>query len=176
MSKHELIGKKCKKYWGVIPIIVFLLVRIIVSLIEVSTDSALRSIPQMLLSWFGGISIAILVFWIGRSLFWKNKEQSPRGIRILRTTFCVIYCGGIIVAIGIGFLSSVFFYSPEHIVEQNGTRMVASVHSFLQETVYYYEYKNVLFRGTEQIGWEDYGNGGGDPFQQEKKPIRSFLE
>lgn len=176
MSKYELIGERCKKYWGVIPIVVFVLVRIIVSLIEVSTDSALRSIPQMLLSWFGGISIAILVFWIGRSLFWKNKEQIPRGIRILRATFCVIYCGGIIVAIGIGFLSSVFFYSPEHIVEQNGTRMVASVHSFLQETVYYYEYKNVLFRGTEQIGWKDYGNGGGDPFQQEKEPQHSFLK
>ena len=78
MSKHELIGERCKKYWGVIPIVVFVLVRIIVSLIEVSTDSALRSIPQMLLSWFGGISIAILVFWIGRSLFLEEQRTEPK--------------------------------------------------------------------------------------------------
>ena len=176
MSKHEWMGGKCKKYWGVIPIVVFLPIRMSASLIEIFTDSALRSIPQMLLSWFGGMSIAILVFGIGRSFLWKNKEPIPGGIRILRVIFCVIYCGGIIVAIGIGFLSSVFFYSPEHVVERNGTRMVASVHSFLQEKVYYYEYKNVLFRGTEQIGWEDYGNGGGDPLQQKKEPHRSFFE
>ena len=176
MSKHELIGEKYKKYWGVIPIVEFLLIRMSVGLVEVSTDSALRNIPQMLLFWFGGISIAILVIWIGRSLLWKNKEPIPGVIRILRAIFRVIYCGGIVVAFGIGILSSVFFYSPEHVVERNGTRMVASVHSFLQETVYYYEYKNVLFRGTEPIGWEDYGNGGGDPFQQKKEPHHSFFE
>ena len=77
MSKHELIGEKYKKYWGVIPIVVFLLIRMSVGLVEVSTDSALRNIPQMLLFWFGGISIAILVIWIGRSLLWKNKEPIP---------------------------------------------------------------------------------------------------
>ena len=41
MSKHELIGEKYKKYWGVIPIVVFLLIRMSVGLVEVSTDSAL---------------------------------------------------------------------------------------------------------------------------------------
>ncbi|MDY5026336.1 MAG: hypothetical protein SPF19_07400 [Oliverpabstia sp.] len=77
---------------------------------------------------------------------------------------------------GIGMLFSMFSYHPEYVVERNGIRMVASVNSYLQEMVYYYEYKNAVFRGSEQIGWEDYGNGGGDPFQQEQEPVRWFFE
>lgn len=54
--------------------------------------------------------------------------------------------------------------------------MVASVYSYLQEMVYYYEYKNIIFQGSEQIGWEDYGNEGGDPFEQGREPKRWFFE
>ncbi len=27
------------------------------------------------------------------------------------------------------------------------------------------------FRGAEQIGWEDYGNGGTDPFEQDGREL-----
>lgn len=175
MSEYRWIGGKCKKYWGIIPIAVFLAGEMVVRLTEFATHSELRSIPQMILSWFGGISIGLLVFWAGRSLLWKNKDQVPMGIRILRNILCVIYSVIIVVAVGTGFFISVFMYSPEHVVERNGTRMVATVHSFLQETVDYYAYKNVLFRGDERIGWEDYGNGGTDPFHQNREPIRSYF-
>lgn len=69
----------------------------------------------------------------------------------------------------VGIFISAFMYEPEYVIERDGIRMAANVNSFLQEMVYYYEYKNFLFRGAEQIGWEDYGNGGGDPFEQERK-------
>ena len=52
--------------------------------------------------------------------------------------------------------------------------MVASVHSFLDEQVEYYAYKNWFFYG-QQLGYEYYGCGGKDPLAQEPKPdpIRS---
>lgn len=34
---------------------------------------------------------------------------------------------------------------------QNGVRMVASVNSFLQEQVYYYEYKNLIFEVVRNL-------------------------
>ena len=55
---------------------------------------------------------------------------------------------------------------------QNGVRMVASVNSFLQEQVYYYEYKNLIFRGSEELGYENYGNGGRDPLEDENRDPR----
>ena len=77
-----------------------------------------------------------------------------------------------IVVILIGLFISIFTYTPEHIVVQNGVRMVASVNSFLQEQVYYYEYKNLIFRGSEELGYENYGNGGRDPLEDENRDPR----
>ena len=77
-----------------------------------------------------------------------------------------------IVVILIGLFISIFTYTPEHSVVQNGVRMVASVNSFLQEQVYYYEYKNLIFRGSEELGYENYGNGGRDPLEDENRDPR----
>lgn len=92
------------------------------------------------------------------------------------TAGCVLGMDIVVATMGIGMFISVFKYRPEHIEERNGVRMVASVNSFLQEMVYYYEYRNSLFRGAKEIGWEDYGNGGGNPIQQKREPERWFFE
>lgn len=62
-----------------------------------------------------------------------------------------------------------FSYDPEHIVTKYGIKMVASVHSFLDEQVEYYEYKNWFFYG-QNLGYEYYGSGGNDPLAQKPKP------
>ena len=49
--------------------------------------------------------------------------------------------------------------------------MVASVNSFLQVTVYYYKCKNLFVMGKERLIYEDYGNGGYDPFTRNPMPI-----
>lgn len=175
-KNRMMINIKWKKYWGVIPMIIFLAVKMLVILIGGFTDSVLRIIPQMILSCFGVISIYILVFWLDRIFLWHNREHPSLGIRIARKVLSVIYCIMVVGTMGIGMLFSMFSYHPEYVVERNGIRMVASVNSYLQEMVYYYEYKNAVFRGSEQIGWEDYGNGGGDPFQQEQEPVRWFFK
>lgn len=70
-----------------------------------------------------------------------------------------------------------FTYTPEHIVVRNGVRTVACVNSFLQEQVCYYEYKGLLFRGNEELGYEDYRNGGTDPLEDEnREPLCEYFE
>lgn len=161
-----------KKHWGVIPIAVFLLVKVMVVMIDEITNSVLRSIPQMVLSIFGVISVFILIFWGGWFCLWRNRKHSFKGIQVVRILAGLVYCVMVLGTFVMGMFVGAFTYTPEHVVEKYGIKMVASVDSFLQERVYYYEYKNALFRGREQIGWEDYGNGGADPIEEGQEPIR----
>lgn len=64
-----------------------------------------------------------------------------------------------------------YSYHPEHIVTRNGIKIVASVHSFLDEQVYYYQYKNWFFYGKE-LDYEDYGSED----QKQSKPILLNIE
>lgn len=66
-----------------------------------------------------------------------------------------------------------FTYMPEHVVVRNDIKMVARVSSFLDEMVYYYQYKNIFFYGKE-LGDEYYGSGGSDPLAQAsvQTPVR----
>ena len=54
---------KGKKYWGVIPLAVYLILQILVMVTEQVTDSQLRSIPQIILFWMGIFSGLIFLFW-----------------------------------------------------------------------------------------------------------------
>lgn len=171
-----LINKKWTKYWGIIPFAFFLVLQLSVSVIESLTESSLRSVPKMILFWFAILSAFALVFWAGSNLLKWKKIKQFRCFAILKNVFVALFISLIIGTMCLGMFISAFLYEPEHIVERNGTRMVASVNSFLQEMVYYYEYKNVLFHGAKQIGWEDYGNGGGDPLVDGIEPNRWFFE
>lgn len=167
---------KWKKYWGIIPFAIFLVLQLSVFVIGNLTESSLRSVPKMILFWFSILSSLVLVFWAGSNLLKRKKIKQFRCFAILKNVFIAIFISLIIGTMCLGMFISAFRYEPEHVVERNGIRMVASVNSFLQEMVYYYEYKNVLFHGAKQIGWEDYGNGSGDPLEDGANPNRWFFE
>ena len=59
-------------------------------------------------------------------------------------------------------LLEAFSFTPEHTVVKYEIPMIARVHSFLDESVSYYEDKGPLFYGKE-LGYEYYGSGGNDP-------------
>ncbi len=167
---------KWKKYWGMIPFIIYLVLKLSLLVIGSLTASSLRSVPKIVLFWFAMLSVLILIFWIGSMFFKWNRIKKFRGSMILKNIFLIIFAFGGFGAMVIGLFINVFTYEPEHIVERNGIRMVASVNSFLQETVYYYEYKNFLFHGKGYIGYEDYGNGGGDPIEAGREPNAWFFK
>ena len=163
---------KGKKYWGVIPLAVYLILQFLVMVTEQVTDSQLRSIPQIILFWMGIFSGLIFLFWAGRIFLTWDRVRRLRIYGLFRTFFIAVFTILGFVSVMIGMFVSMFAYKPEHVVEKNGRRMVASVNSFQQELVYYYEYKNILFCGDKLLGWEDYGNGGNDPLEYDQEPIR----
>ena len=167
---------KWKKYWGIFPLVVFLVLQLSILVIGCLTESSLRSIPELVLFWFGILSVLVFTFWLGCMLFNWNRIRKLKGFMVLRGVFLAVFILLLIGTMYLGMIISAFKYRPEHIVERNWILMVASVNSFLQKMVYYYEYKNLLFHGTEQIGWEDYGNGSGDPLERGEAPGRWFFE
>lgn len=166
-----------KKYWGILPIGIVAVLQICISIACELTDSSLRNIPQIIMLWLAMTAVLVFIYWICSLSFRQDGAKKANRNRQVRGVFLIFYSFLICGAIIFGIVASVFKYRPEHVVKRNGIRMVASVHSFLQEKVYYYEYKNVLFHGAEQIGWEDYGNGGGDPLERGgREPNRWYFE
>lgn len=176
-KKQESIFSYLKKYKMILPIGCCLLLQMMACCIEEMTDSVLRSVPRILLNWATFFSVILLIFWISHSFYGREDRKELKVFQILKIIWYVVL--GIIGAgvIVIGAFFSAFKYRPEHVVESNGIQMVACVNSFLQEQVHYYEYKNVLFRGRKEIGYEDYGNGGRDPLNDsEREPIHQYWD
>ncbi|MBC8530331.1 hypothetical protein [Gehongia tenuis] len=75
-----------------------------------------------------------------------------------------------------GLLGLVFSIKPEHVMDRDGARMVAVVNSFLEVTVNYHAYQNFLTMGKDVLIYEDYGNGGYDPFEEgrDAQPLRTL--
>ena len=166
---------KWKKYWGIFPLVVFSCFAI--------KHPRNRMFNRIFFKKYSGIGVILVWhficfgfhFWLGCMLFNWNRIRKLKGFMVLRGVFLAVFILLLIGTMYLGMIISAFKYRPEHIVERNGILMVASVNSFLQKMVYYYEYKNLLFHGTEQIGWEDYGNGSGDPLERGEAPGRWFL-
>ncbi len=99
----------------------------------------------------------------------KNKAL-VRLIRIPSGIGCAVIA--LLLAVSLLFLPYfwVFGFEPEHFVTKDGKQMAAYVNSFLQVEVDYYDYKNLFVRGSKLKIREDYGNGGYDPFEQDKMP------
>lgn len=68
------------------------------------------------------------------------------------------------------FIRGVFGHQPEHVVERDGRILLARVDSFLQVEVRYYEHINAFVRGSGTLIYEDFGNGGYDPFTLDEMP------
>ncbi|MFQ9886776.1 MAG: hypothetical protein ACLRXW_11435 [Negativibacillus massiliensis] len=72
-------------------------------------------------------------------------------------------------------LLEAFAFTPEHAVVKYEIPMIARVHSFLDESVSYYEDKGPLFYGKE-LGYEYYGSGGNDPISDaNRSPISWYF-
>ena len=154
--------EKFKKAAGAIPFALAALCSLIVGMIESMTGDTLRSAPRMILTCFGVCSLGAFLFWVNT----RKKVTARKQIAVwsLRSVSAILF----IFAALIGLFDMVF-RNPEHIVVMNNTKMVASVHAFLDVSVRYYQYKNALFYGKE-LGYEYYGSGGYDPFEEPEMP------
>lgn len=168
MERREKIKEVLKKCWGLYPLLFVLLCVAIVAAIEKITGDTLRSVPRMVLMCMGVCSIGVAFLWADIRIIFKKFRVRFLGV-FLKIVIPIL---SLLLFIYICFLNQflmVFSYCPEHIVLYNGTKMVASVDSFLDVDVNYYQYKNALFYG-KQLVYEYYGSGGYDPFDVPDKP------
>ena len=110
------------------------------------------------------ISLVLLVFHLFFCLFralskFGSIPQEDNRKRMKRRLLSV--CGIIVLLICFvifciyTFLLSVFSYKPEHVVEKHGQKMVTYTYNFLITRIAYYEYKNFIVCGYEEIDMEE---------------------
>lgn len=158
-----------KPFWGCIPLALFLLCVAFVAVVQTTTGDTLRIVPRNLLICFGVGSLGTLMLWGNIKYDTSRKGADKRrshmvsmGIKTLSVSIFAVLIFASLFVMG-------FSHRPEHLVIRNGVKMVASVNSFLDEQVYYYQYKNPFFYGKE-LGYEYYGSGGNDPLARTPKP------
>lgn len=93
----------------------------------------------------------------------KNKKYRLL-IRVISGTGAVIVSLLLTLSLFFAPFLFAFWHQPEHVVEKDGKKMVAYVDSYLQKTVYYYDYKTPFIRGKQLKIMVDGGNGGSDPY------------
>lgn len=154
----------CDRYWGFVPLCGVMFAGAVLYLLQVATGWTLRTVPREFLYVLGAIGIVIFLLWVNFKLWQitKKRENKPFWLCIVRNVLHLASIAGALV-FGLYFVVLMAFaHTPEHVVEKNGIKMVASVNSFVDMNVEYYQYKNPLFYG-KNLGHEWYGSGGGDP-------------
>lgn len=161
--------KKLKSFWGCIPVAFLLICIIFITIIEAVMGYTLRAIPRNVLIFIGVCGFGLLLLWANLKYDTFFKKSNILLYRIIAQAIVI----SSLVVFGIVFFVSSFIvactYNPEHIVIRNDIKMVATIRSFLEEQVDYYQYVNPFFYG-KFLGHENYGNGSGDPLAEEPKP------
>lgn len=149
--KRNVIMKIIKKFWGLIPIIACLALKIIVLIVEKSANIVLRDTPACILFWFFILSVLVLVIYLILKLFSINSIKKLKFITIIKTIVIVLYGFAALAIMWGGWFYSAFAYDPETVVVENGIKMVARDTSYLDFSMEYYKYENVLFRGKQEL-------------------------
>ena len=157
-----MMKKVVNKFWGLLPFLIIMFCSILVTVIEKVTGNTFRILPRNILICAGIISFGMLLLWLNTRKTISVHRTSSVVLRII-SVFLIL----IVTLIGLFVMG--YSHCPEHVVTKYGIKMVASVHSFLDEQVEYYEYKNWFFYG-QNLGYEYYGSGGNDPLAQKPKP------
>lgn len=171
-----MIASMAKRFWYMIPLAAALLCILVLQGVEQLLQVQLRCVPMLILFWWGLLS-ALLVVLVLRIRHHRRQRD------VKKETVTGAFLNAFLLAVAValmlvGILGSILAYTPEHVVVRNDIRMVGQVHSFLDETVSYHLYCNVLFCGAEEIGHEWYGNGSGDPLDgsEHREPKAWFFK
>lgn len=155
--------------WGLVPLLVVLLCVALVAAIQALTGCTLRSVPRMVLMGMGVCSIGVALLWANFRLIFAYIPFRVFGVLV---KIAALILSGVLMfyVCLMSFAVMVFFYCPEHVVMYRGTKTVASVDSFLEIYVTYYQYENALFYG-KRMAEEWHGSGGHDPFEDTEHPV-----
>ena len=141
--------KIIKYFWGLIPITIFLLLKMFLLIIEKSLNLVLRDTPDCILFWFLIFSVLIFIIYVIIKIFSFPIIQKFKYSLIIKSIVISLYCVSVIPILGFGVLCSAFTYCSDDTMIENGMKMVVRDTSYLDLSLEYYEYKNVLFRGKQ---------------------------
>lgn len=161
--------KKMRNYWGPAILGLFFFLWAVLSIYEFVFDLSLRTVPWNVFTWLGVGAIISFFVWLNIRIRRIDQQNKPVWIRIVMRCVLPASITLILTLTMVVAMVSILSYRPEHVIEKNGYTMVARVHSFLDEYVYYYRYEGPLFYG-QKMGYEYYGNGGGDPLSRNPIP------
>ena len=82
---------KWKKYWGIFPLVVFLVLQLSILVIGCLTESSLRSIPELVLFWFGILSVLVHFLVRLHAVQLEPNKKIERLYGIKRCFPCSIY-------------------------------------------------------------------------------------
>lgn len=168
MSGKERFCQILRMFWGLVPLLVVLLCVGLVSAIQALTGDTLRSVPRMVLMGLGICSFCVALLWANIRLIFAEIPV-PVLSPLLKIVTPILSCVFVVYLGIMSMVVMVFSYCPEHVVMYRGTKMVASVNSYVDINVTYYRYKNALFYG-ERLVEEWHGSGSHDPFEDEENP------
>lgn len=110
--------------------------------------------------WVYWMSVLLMMMGFITGIIQLILKLKKRIVKIcIMSTFVIL----LLISSPIFYLIVGFGYTPEPVVEKDGSKYVAYVNSFLRTYVYYYDYKNVVVVGNQKRIVEDYGKGGFDP-------------
>lgn len=168
MNRKEKLKEILRWGWGLLPLSFVLLCVALVAAIQAVTGDTLRSVPRMVLLCMGVCSFGVALLWANIRLIFADIPLRVLSVLLKFATpvlsfvlLCYVVLGTVVFV--------AFSYCPEHVVMYRGTKAVASVNSFVDIWVDYYEYKNPLFYGRH-LAEEWHGSGGHDPFEDEETP------
>ena len=114
-------------------------------------------------AWIVALFFAVLIFLVLRWLF-----------HLFRTPPLWVAVVVLIITVVVGFhifVMFIFLHNSDYVTEKYGQKMVAQKITFQEISIVYYEYKNPVFCGYTQIGYEWYsGSSNHDPFDYAENP------
>lgn len=165
----EKIKGLLKKWWGVFTIALFVVLEV-ASMNWNNQELALRNGPAMSFLLSNAGALVLSLYWLyGKATEAGKKYKGGAKTLMNFAGACMIIFGAVSVVYGV--MSYMTVSLPEHVVEKNGTEMIAVVNNSNGVEVSYYETREGNFRGMDIIGKEYYGEGTFDPFATEEEEV-----
>lgn len=147
----EVCVKMIKKFWGLILISIYLVIRIILMIIEKQMNLVLRDLPASILFWFFIVSVLLLVIYIIIKIISWCAAKHCQSLYIVKIILNILYGIGVLISLTLAVLYSANAYHAESTVIENGTKMAARDTSYLDFGMEYYAYENAFFRGKQPL-------------------------
>ncbi|MEG0240345.1 hypothetical protein [Anaerorhabdus sp.] len=143
--------KTIKKFWGIIPIAIYIVVKLILLIVEKTQNLVLRAIPQSILLYFAIFSVFVFILYLIHLFFSLEQIKKYKFMQVIKFIIFFIYGLGIVGALWVCIFISGFVYKPEDVVFENGIKMVSVDSSYIDLSEDYYQHVNFLFRGKQVL-------------------------